>query len=113
MRYKAVTGKSRASVLGESGESTSESSLSCSYSSSGGDESELEAMNQSWRKAESEHGAIEPYMYEPVASNESAESDGASGKPEVEERRHSTGWYVAVLLLHYKLSPYMCINHSV
>ena len=70
MRY-AVTGKTRASVVGESGESTSESSLSCSFSLSGGDESKLE------EGSESEHGAIEPYMYEPVASNESAESDGA------------------------------------
>ena len=56
---------SPASVLGESGKSTSESSLSCSFSSSGSDESELE------EGRESEHGAIEPYMYEPAASNES------------------------------------------
>ena len=60
---------SPASVLGESGKSTSESSLSCSFSSSGSDESELE------ESRESEHGAIEPYMYEPVASND-ADSAG-------------------------------------
>ena len=59
---------SPASVLGESGKSTSESSLSCSFSSSGSDESGVE------EGRESEHGAIEPYMYEPVASND-ADSD--------------------------------------
>ena len=76
---------SPASVLGESGKSTSESSLSCSFSSSGSDESELE------ESREPEHGAIEPYMYEPVASND---ADSDSDEPEVEERRHSTEWYV-------------------
>ena len=79
---------SPASVLGESGKSTSESSLSCSFSSSGSDESELE------EGRESEHGAIEPYMYEPAASNESDDADSDGDEPEVEERRHSTDWYV-------------------
>ena len=76
---------SPASVLGESSKSTSESSLSCSFSSFG---SELE------EGRESEHGAIEPYMYKPVVSNESDDADSDSDEPEVEERWHSTDWYV-------------------
>ena len=79
---------SPASVLGESGKSTSESSLSCSFSSSGSVESELE------KSRESEHGAIEPYMYEPVASIESDDADSDSDEPEVEEQRHRTEWYI-------------------
>ena len=43
-------------------------------------------------------------MYEPVVSNE---SDGASNKPDVQERRHNTDWNVAALVLHYKLSLYV------
>ena len=75
---------SPSSVLEESGDSTSEPSPYDSFSSSGGDEG-----------SESEHGAIEPYMYEPVSIDEPAESDdaaSASDEPEVEERRHSTDW---------------------
>ena len=79
---------SPASVFGESGKSTSESSLSCSFSSSGSDESELE------ESRESEHGAIEPYMYEPVANRMMPIRVIVSDEPEVEERRHSTEWYV-------------------
>ena len=48
------------STLGESGESISEQSLSCSLSTSGSDESELDESRGP------EHGAIEPYMSEPV-----------------------------------------------
>ena len=104
---------SPASVLGEGGKSTTESSLSCSFSSSGGDESELEEGRAS------EHSATEPYMYETVAINESAESDdadSASDELEVEERRHSTDWYVyiliAALVLHYKLSLCMYCRYQ-
>ena len=79
---------SPASVLGESGKSTSESSLSCSFSSSGSDESELE------ESRESEHSAIEPYMYEPVANRMMPIRVIVSDEPEVAERRHSTEWYV-------------------
>ena len=80
---------SPSSVLEESGDSTSEPSPYDSFSSFGGDEAELD------EGSESEHGAIEPYMYEPVSIDEPAESDdaaSASDEPEVEERRHSTDW---------------------
>ena len=50
------------SSLGESGESISEQSLSCSLSTSGSDESELDESRGP------EHGTIEPYRFEPVAS---------------------------------------------
>ena len=33
-------------------------------------------------------------MYEPVASTESDDANRDSVEPEVEERRHSTDWYV-------------------
>ena len=70
---------SPASVLGETGKSTS------SFSSPGSNESELE------EGRESEHGAIEPYMYEPVASNESDDAESDSDESEVEERRQLAG----------------------
>ena len=72
------------STSGESGESISEQSLSSSLSTSGSDESELN------KSRGPEHGAIEPYMFEPVAS-ESGESD--HDESEVEERRDNTDWY--------------------
>ena len=83
---------SPASVLGESGKSTSQSSLSCSFSSSGSDESELEEGRDGQRTA-----LLSPICkltYEPVASNESDDADSDSDEPEVEERWHSTDWYV-------------------
>ena len=67
------------STSGESDDSISEQSLSCSLSTSGSDESELDESRGP------EHGAIEPYMFEPVASE--SEEIG-----EVEERRDNTDW---------------------
>ena len=75
------------STSGESGDSISEQSLSCSLSTSGSDESELDESRGP------EHGAIEPYMFEPVARSESEEiGESDHDESEVEERRDNTDW---------------------
>ena len=75
------------STSGESGESISEQSLSCSLSTSGSDESELDESRGP------EHGAIEPYMpSEPVASESEEIGESDHDESEVEERRDNTDW---------------------
>ena len=74
------------STSGESGESISEQSLSCSLSTSGSDESELDESRGP------EHGAIEPYMFEPVASESEEIGESDHDGSEVEERRDNTDW---------------------
>ena len=77
------------STSGESGDSISEQSLSCSLSTSGSDESELDESRGP------EQGAIEPYyeyMFEPVASESEEIGESDHDESEVEERRDNTDW---------------------
>lgn len=76
-----------ASFSSENSESNSEGSTSSPTYSSSSDVLEAE------RSLSPDHGVIQPYMYEPVASGESDSDRDDDGDSEPEERRDNTDWY--------------------
>ena len=74
------------STSGESGDNISEQSLSCSLSTPGSDEAELDESRGP------EHGAIEPYYVRACRERVRGIGESDHDESEVEERRDNTDW---------------------